>query len=367
MTTEAGRLIEATLAGGSQGSFRRTGGSLNEADHLRLRRVVAHRKPLSSVDVHAGAAFHKALRGAGPVPRDGLRWGVLGERSHELHPRRGAVIVDGRPIVETEERAAMRPHPRRSIDEQGVVARFPHAGVAVHLGLHLALDRLDGREIFRDGLGRRQAEPIKDVFPVQQDVNRNVIGNAHDLASVRRDVTDETRQDVVEIITGVGEVLPGKQFLHRHRVVGEASDPRLIQVEDVVRARSSRSVRAHLRQDAVEGQQLPYDVDTGEWHELMLHDLARRQGGRRVLGHDAHGLPGKSSACVPKKFMLIARWLDRGARARRRSDVLDRRWCRCRSSRPREAESRKTDSRARTDPQKGGASNHTAPQLVGCL
>src|SRR5258705_474081 len=41
LTTEARRLIEAALAGGSQGSFRRTGGGLNEADHLRLRRVVA--------------------------------------------------------------------------------------------------------------------------------------------------------------------------------------------------------------------------------------------------------------------------------------------------------------------------------------
>src|SRR5207244_2258029 len=61
LTTEAGRLIEATLAGGSQGLFRRTGGSLNEADHLRLRRVVAHRKPLHSVDVPAGAAFHMSV------------------------------------------------------------------------------------------------------------------------------------------------------------------------------------------------------------------------------------------------------------------------------------------------------------------
>src|SRR5262249_50039033 len=41
LTAEARRLIEAALAGGSQGLFRRTGGSLDEADHLRLRRVVA--------------------------------------------------------------------------------------------------------------------------------------------------------------------------------------------------------------------------------------------------------------------------------------------------------------------------------------
>src|SRR2546426_8115773 len=61
--------------------------------------------------------------------------------------------------------------------------------------------------------------PRSTLFPYttlfRSDVNRNVIGNAHDLTSVRRDVTDEARQDVVEIITGVGEVLPGKQFLHR--------------------------------------------------------------------------------------------------------------------------------------------------------
>src|SRR5205807_2497369 len=171
-----------------------------------------------------------------------------------------------------------------------------------------------------------------------------------------------------EIITGVGEVLPGKQFLHWHRVMGEATDPRLIQVEDVVRARSPRCVRAHLRQNTVERQQLPYDVDAGERNELMLHDLARCQGGRRILGHDVHRLPGQGPACVTKKSVLITGWLDRGARAGRGSDLLDCRRPRRRPSRARKSgESRKPDTGARADLKKSRASYLNVPELVGRL
>ena len=157
------------------------------------------------------------------------------------------------------------------------MAGFPHCRGPVHVGLHLALDCLDGHKILGDRLGQRQAEPIQNIPPVQQDVNWNVVGDAHDLTAIRCNMSDECWQDVVEIITGIDEVLPVQQFLHWHRVIGEATDPRLIQVEDVVRARSSRCVRAHLRQDTVERQQLPYDIDTGQGNELMLHDLARCQ------------------------------------------------------------------------------------------
>src|SRR5882762_1076878 len=103
-------------------ALRWTGGGLDEPDDLRLRRVIEDRKPLPRVDIHARAAFYEALRRAVPVPGDGLRWGVFCERPHELHRRHGAVIVDGGPIAGTEEGATIRPQPRRSIDEQGVVA-----------------------------------------------------------------------------------------------------------------------------------------------------------------------------------------------------------------------------------------------------
>ena len=60
-------------------------------------------------------------------------------------------------------------------------------------------------------------------------------------------------------------------------------------------------------------QQLPYDVDPCERHELMLHDLARRQGGRGVLRYHTHGLPGEGSAYVPKSAdRSTARIAERG-------------------------------------------------------
>ena len=65
---------------------------------------------------------------------------------------------------------------------------------------------------------------------------------------------DEGRKDVVEIIVRVGQFLLGQQLFHRHRVVDEAAYPGLIQVEDIVRARLPRGVRAHLGQDAIERQ-----------------------------------------------------------------------------------------------------------------
>src|SRR4029434_321117 len=49
LTTDARRLIEAALAGRSQGSFRRTGGRLNGADHLRMSRRAPEGKPSPAV------------------------------------------------------------------------------------------------------------------------------------------------------------------------------------------------------------------------------------------------------------------------------------------------------------------------------
>ena len=103
LTTKAWRLAKAALARRPEGQFRRAWGRLDEPDHLRLGRVVTHRKPLASVDRDAGAAFHKALRLTAPVPRDGFRWHVLAQRQHEFHPRRRAVVANRRTILWTEE------------------------------------------------------------------------------------------------------------------------------------------------------------------------------------------------------------------------------------------------------------------------
>src|SRR5205823_2179321 len=79
-------------------------------------------------------------------------------------------------------------------------------------------------------------------------------------------------------------------------------------------------------------------------------------------------LPGKAPACVTKKSVLIARWLDRGARAGGGSDFLDRRRPRRGSSGTRKSgESRKPDTRARADLKEGRPSYLTVPEFVGCL
>jgi hypothetical protein len=49
------------------------------------------------------------------------------------------------------------------------------------------------------------------------------------------------------------------------------------------------------------------------------------QGGRRSPGHDMQGLSRKGSTHVTKKFLLIARWLDRRVRAGCCPDLVCRR------------------------------------------
>src|SRR5215831_2234093 len=103
LTTKAWLLVKAALARWPDGQFRRTWSCFDEPDNPRLGRVVAHRKPLASVDIDAGAAFHEALRLAAPVPRYGFRWHVLAQRQHELHTGHSAVVANRGTIIRTEE------------------------------------------------------------------------------------------------------------------------------------------------------------------------------------------------------------------------------------------------------------------------